>query len=103
MKRSKKQSKEIDFDSAVEAWEKKKISRDQLAEHLKELGFDDPEFIIKDIEWEQEWLKEEEEQERLSNNLKRARASGNNKKIVEAVIEILEKYGDEMGWLRPKE
>lgn len=103
MKRSKKQSKEIDFESAVKAWKKNKITRDQLAKHLKELGFDDPEFVIEDLEWEQKLLKDEEEQQRLSNNLKRAQASGDNNKILEAAKEIIEKYGEEWGWVRPKE
>lgn len=91
MKRSKKQPKEIEFDSAVKAWEKNKITRDQLAQHLKELGFEDPAFIVEDLE-----------RERLSNKLKRAWNRWDMEEAQEAAMEIIDKYGERKGWARPK-
>lgn len=92
MKRLKGQSRKIDFRSAVKAWEKNEINRDELVENLKELGFEDPEVVIEDLE-----------RERLSSKLKRAWNRGDLEEAQEASMKIIDKYGVRRRWVRPKE
>lgn len=94
MKKSKKQLTELDFDSAVDAWEKKEISRDQLANHLKKLGFDDPDFVINDLIIDLEC----EERRKLGERIEKGFESGDMEEALDAVIEILNKCGKERVW-----
>jgi len=94
MKKSKKQLQELDFDGAVEAWEKKEISRDQLAEHLKKLGFNDPEFIINDLIIDLEG----EERQKIGERMEKAFERGDMEEALNAAHEILSRFGQCKGW-----
>lgn len=89
MKKSEKQPNELDFDGAVEAWEKKEISRDQLAELLKKLGFDDPEFVIEDLIIDLECAERGKIRERIEKALER----GDMEEALDATHEILTRFG----------
>lgn len=58
------------FDNADVAFRKKVITREELAGYLKERGFDDPEWIIQDFEWEMEEPSREALRKMMENYLK---------------------------------
>lgn len=74
------------FDNADMAFRNKVITRVQLAEYLKELGFHDPEGVIQDFEWEMEEPKREALGKALENYLK------DPERAQFAAEEILNKY-----------
>jgi|GEM_PF-4176920 len=94
MKKLSKQPTKLDFDSAVEAWERKEITRDQLAEHLKELGFNDPEFIIEDLIIDLEC----EERRKVRERIEKAFERGDMEETLNSAHEILSKFGQCKGW-----
>ena len=93
MKKLPKQPMKLDFDSAVEAWERNEITRDQLADHLKELGCDDPEFIIEDLIIDLECEKKRKVCERLEKSFE----GGDMEEALDASIEILNRWGHKRG------
>lgn len=74
---------ELDFETVVQAWERKEITRDQLSEHLKELGHNS-EFVIEGLEYD--------ERQEIGDKMKKVFDNGDFEEAQECAMKILDKY-----------